>query len=172
MEWKKISERKLWSGYRKIEGWTFNLATGVSREYEINIGGATVCALALTEDGQVILVKEFRPGVGTHLMEMPGGVAENDEDRLAAMARELREETGYAGNLQFVASGPIDAYSTNIRQYFVATECRKVTEPENDPYEPLQTVLMSPGSFRDHLRGAQLTDVAGGYLCLDFLGLL
>jgi len=56
-----------------------------------------VNVIALTPDGQLVLVRQFRFGVDTFSLEIPGGMIDRGEDPVAAAVRELREETGYAG---------------------------------------------------------------------------
>lgn len=56
--------------------------------------------VALTEDGEIVLVEQFRPPVGASVIELPAGLAGDtagtaDEPLLAAAKRELLEETGY-----------------------------------------------------------------------------
>src|SRR5215218_10442004 len=55
-----------------------------------------VNAFALTEDGKVIMVKQYRHGIGEVGIELPGGVVEPGESWQKGMERELMEETGYA----------------------------------------------------------------------------
>ncbi len=55
-----------------------------------------VTALALTEDGKVILERQYRQGLGETHLELPGGcVDDTDANYEEAIARELLEETGY-----------------------------------------------------------------------------
>lgn len=54
------------------------------------------CAVALTPDGRVVMVRQWRHGAQAWSLELPGGVMDaEDADAIAAARRELREETGY-----------------------------------------------------------------------------
>ena len=56
-----------------------------------------VNVIALTPDGRLVLVRQFRYGTDDFSMEIPGGVMDPGEDAVTAGVRELREETGYVG---------------------------------------------------------------------------
>lgn len=53
--------------------------------------------LALTTEGQLVLVRQFRYGIDDFSLEIPGGMIDSGEDPVVAGLRELREETGYTG---------------------------------------------------------------------------
>lgn len=57
-----------------------------------------VNVVALTPDGRLVLVRQFRYGINDFSVEIPGGVIDLGEDPVAAGLRELREETGYVGS--------------------------------------------------------------------------
>jgi ADP-ribose pyrophosphatase len=56
-----------------------------------------VAIVAVDRDETVTLVRQARPAVGTHVLELPAGGIEPGEEPLAAARRELREETGLHG---------------------------------------------------------------------------
>jgi ADP-ribose pyrophosphatase len=148
------------------------LPNGQKKDFEIKKEGEIVCVLPITKNKTVILAKQFRPGPEKVFLELPGGCAETDESPQEAIERELLEETGYAGKVNFLCSIPVGGYSAGRRHVFVATECERTCEQKLDDSEFVEVVEMSLEDFRDHLRAGQLTDVHVGYLGLDYLKLL
>ena len=55
----------------------------------------TVCAVAITEENEVLMVRQYRHPVKETLLEIPGGFIDEGETPEEAMRRELKEETGY-----------------------------------------------------------------------------
>lgn len=52
--------------------------------------------IPVTEDGKVVMVRQYRIGISDHTLEIPGGVSDpGDADGAAAAVREMTEETGY-----------------------------------------------------------------------------
>lgn len=173
-EWEELSREEVFRKYgRGIERVVFRLPEGKETDFYLYARPQSIACVALTEGNEVILVKQFRPGSKRVLLELPGGSAEAGEDLTAAMERELLEETGYRGKVEFVTSVFPDAYSTNRKNAFVAVGCKKISEPKlEDNGEAVAVELMTFDEFREHIRTGQMTDVEISYLCLDHLGLL
>lgn len=55
----------------------------------------SVAIVAIDEDDNVLLVKQFRKPVERDLLEIPAGCIEEGEKPEVAVIREMREETGY-----------------------------------------------------------------------------
>jgi 8-oxo-dGTP pyrophosphatase MutT (NUDIX family) len=70
----------------------------LEREFIVLRAPDWVNVLALTPDGRLVLVRQFRFGGDEFSLEIPGGVIEAGEEPVAAAVRELREETGFAGD--------------------------------------------------------------------------
>ena len=56
-----------------------------------------VLALPVTDDGRLVMVRQYRFGTRDLSTEAPGGIMEAGEDPRVTAARETEEETGFAG---------------------------------------------------------------------------
>lgn len=86
-------------------------------------------------DDDLILVKQYRYAAAKELWEIPAGTLEPDEDPYACAVRELREETGYAGNewTKIISTYMAPGYSNEIIHFFVANGLSEVgTDLEED----------------------------------------
>lgn len=171
-EWKELSRTRVYEHFMKVDEVTYRLPDEKEAIYDIRITRPAVCVLALTPDNKVVLARQFRPGPNEILLEMPGGYIEKGESPIEAGTRELREETGYVGEMQFVTQCFDDSSSTMNRSCVIARNCILKTEQELDGMEFIDVVLMPLPEFRQLLRSGKMTDVEVGYVCLDHLGLL
>ncbi len=107
--------------------------------YVVHLADA-VSVVALTESRELLLVKQFRAGSLSDSLETPGGLLNEGEDPRVAGARELLEETGYAGDparvINTVWSNPsiMDSKITTI----VIENARKVAETAFDDHEEIE----------------------------------
>ena len=106
--------------------------------YVVHLADA-VHVVALTPDDEVLLVRQFRAGSGRDSLEIPGGLVDPGEDPCTAGARELLEETGYAGDppefLGTLWSNP--SLLTSRISTIVIRNVRPVAEPDPDHHEEL-----------------------------------
>ncbi|MBP6866623.1 MAG: NUDIX hydrolase [Candidatus Pacebacteria bacterium] len=172
-EWEELSRETIFEKYRRgIEKVVFRLPDNSERDFYLKKEDSPICVLALTEKNEVILAKQYRPGPKKVLLELPGGGIEKSETPEEAIARELLEETGYAGDIKQVTRAYECGYSPMHRYCFVATDCKKISELNLDDGEFIEVILMPLPQFREHLRSGELTDIEVGYLGLDYLELL
>jgi putative hydrolases of HD superfamily len=171
-DWQITSQRPGSAGFMTVVTRTYDLPNGSTSDWDILENADAAAVLAITRGGDVVLVRQFRPGPGRVLDELPGGLIDSGETPVEAAARELLEETGYRGTIEIVGSCWLMGNSTRRQYVAVARDCERVGQPELDAEELCETVLVSLDDFRRHLRSGQLTDVDLGYLALDHLGLL
>ncbi len=93
------------------------------REIVEHNGGVAIAAL--TSQGEMVLVKQYRKAAEQFVLEVPAGKLERHEtDPLIAAKRELKEETGYdAKNIELLTSFYSSiGYSTELLSLYLATE--------------------------------------------------
>lgn len=85
-----------------------------------------VNVVALTKDGQCVMIRQFRFGVGYTTLEVPGGMVDPGEEPLTAARRELAEETGFSGGRwrYLGAVEPNPAVHDNLCHHFLAEDVR------------------------------------------------
>lgn len=128
-----------------------------------------VNVVAVTDDGQMIMVDQYRHAGAADFLEIPGGSTHGPkEDPRLAGERELLEETGYRAR-EWISCGfhyPNPALQTNRMHTYLAVGCQKVQEPQLDPFEdlsvrllPVQDVLarLHRGEIKHSLIAASLT---------------
>lgn len=134
MKWKRMSETRVSKrgfggialGHQRFK----NPRTGKQREFTFIMKPDGVTVFALTAEGEVILVSQFKQAVDRIVFEAPGGQLEHrGEDVVMAARRELLQETGFIPEA-LVNTGPIDdgfwtspRSSRRTAHTFLATGC-------------------------------------------------
>lgn len=105
-----------------------------------------VNCVATTDTGEVLLVEQYRFGVGALTLEPPGGTVEPAESPIEAAQRELLEETGYGGgDWSYLGSvEPNPALHPHLCHHVRAVGVRQLEEPAPTPGEALRVRLVSP----------------------------
>ncbi len=104
-----------------------------------------VNVVAVTPEQQLVMVEQYRHGSNTVELEIPGGMIDRkDASPVVAGGRELREETGYAGeNARLLGQIlPNPAIMSNTCYTVLVENCRCVHPVEFDHGEDLVTRLV------------------------------
>jgi 8-oxo-dGTP pyrophosphatase MutT (NUDIX family) len=128
---------------------------------------------ALTADERVILVRQYKHGIGHVVLELPAGAIDEGENAKACAERELLEETGYAcpGGLEPVCDFITDPTGSNGRaQFFFGRDAHRVAEQNLEATEQISVELVTLGELRDLVRRGEINvaiHVAAIYTLLD-----
>lgn len=132
--------------------------TGSVRPYVALETPDWVNMVAVTPEGSLVLVRQWRHGTRRFELELPAGMIEPDETPEAAAARELREETGYTAERisRLGEVAPNAAFQTNRCYTVLAEGCRRTAETQFDEGEDIEVVLCTPAELRAQLGGPVL----------------
>jgi len=124
---------------------------------------------AVTDEGRILVLRQYKHGVGRVCLTFPGGYISAGEDAAVAAERELLEETGYRGS-SLTALG---AFVTNANQgcntahLFRVDGCRRECDPDAGDLEEMELVQFRPEELRTPERLAEMGVL--GYVTLVLL---
>ena len=117
---------------------------------------------AQTDDGSVVVERQYKHGVGAVGLTLPAGLLEDDEDPMATAQRELLEETGYAGGhwRSLGSFVPNANYGAGRAHLFAAAGVAKVAEPASGDLEEMEILLQSPDELAAAVRDGQVASLS------------
>ena len=122
-----------------------------------------VNVVATTTDGKIVMVEQYRFGVGELTLEPVGGLVDAGEDSLAAARRELLEESGYGGGewryMGSVQANP--AIHDNRCHHWLAEGVERIADPVPDEGEAIRVHLMTLDEVRDALASGRFAHSLG-----------
>jgi ADP-ribose pyrophosphatase len=134
--------------------------TGRDHEFVVLEAPDWVNVVPLTEEGEVVMVRQFRQGRDEVTLEIPGGMRDpGDADPAAAARRELLEETGlWAEELRPIGSiAPNPAIQNNLCWSFLATRPVPRQAPQLDGAEDLETVRIPLRKIPDLIQSGRIS---------------
>lgn len=128
-----------------------------TREYLVHPGA--VVMMALLDNGNLVLERQYRYPPRQEFIELPAGKIEQGEDILVTAQRELLEETGYVARewMHLTSAFPCIGYSNERLEYFVARGLSQ-RERQLDEGEFLEVFELSLGEAIEWIRLGKITD--------------
>ena len=111
-----------------------------------------VNVVALDADGQSLMIRQYRFGVGYTTLETPGGMVDPGEDSKTAAARELLEETGYVSDKwrYLGAVEPNPAFHNHLCHHWLAEDVYRAQSQDLGEGESIALEFMT----QEQVRGA------------------
>ncbi len=114
-----------------------------------------VTALPVTNDGKIILVKQYRHALEEICIETPGGcVDDTDKNLEEAIARELLEETGFSfSSYEYLGKvSPNPSTNNNLMHMFLAKGGQKMSEQKLDGNEEIEVEFFTVDEVKQLLK--------------------
>lgn len=170
-----IEKKILWCGkFLRCISVTYRDSSGSIRSWEaferVSCDGI-VAIVPVTAEGEVLIIRQFRPAVNGYVIEFPAGLNDKGETLEAAARRELLEETGYsAEELIFLAEGPISSGSSSeILTVYLAKRLEFKGIDQRDETEDIEVLKVPIAELHDRLT---LLNAQGNAVDLKIFGLM
>ena len=170
---KEIDRRKIYEGrLLKLREDTVEFSSGIKSKREIVEHPGAVAVIALTEEKEMVLVRQFRTAVGGVLLEIPAGVPKAGESAEDCARRELEEETGFhAKKVRKIWEGfASPGYSNELIKFCLAEEMTLMSQ-KTDEDEFIEVDLVDIDACVDMLKNGKIKDnkTMIGIMIADFV---
>lgn len=144
---------------------------GVKTVKDLLVHPGAVAVLPILDNNRIILLRQYRPGPGKWIYEVPAGTIEPGESPEETARRELEEETGYtASQWDYVATLLVSpGVSTEKIHLFIARGLQRRHEPRPEKGEYIEVVAMSLDEAKNIVLGSGEIDAKTGFLLLYYL---
>jgi ADP-ribose pyrophosphatase len=151
--------RNPWCAFRVDE---VALPSGATIEYGVLEGAGFASVVPVTDDGKVVLVRQWRQPLNSFTLELPSGGVDEDEDAREAAERELFEETGFrAEGLEPLVSVHTSTGRTNeVCHLFRCRAVRDTKGPRPEPTEFIRVVELPLEKALEKISDGGITDAA------------
>ena len=127
------------------------------REIIEHSGGVAVAAV--TEDNQMLMVRQYRKSAEQDVLEVPAGKRETDEDPMFTAMRELKEETGYSAKKfkHLTSFYPTIGYSEEVIHIYMATGLT-AGETQFDEHEAIDIEQYPVAELKEMVMDGEIID--------------
>ncbi len=174
--WERLSsETLLETPYFTLRTDRLRLPDGVIKDsYYVIERQDAVFIFPLTKEGEVVLVRQYRPPIGQMELCLPAGLIEEGEKPVEAARRELLEETGHGGGewTEAITLSSSPGLKNNWAHILLAEGVEEVAPLDPDEFERLEVVKVPIEKLGDLVYSGGIVSssgVAGIMVCLEIL---
>lgn len=162
MEWKTLQSQYLYEGRMKLRSDMVELPNKKRWNYVYLEQKPAVGIIPITNDGKLVMVRQYRYALRRFTWETPAGGMEEGEDPRECAIREIEEETGYrAGRLTRLISFNNASGSTTLFMHLFLAEDLVQTQQRLDESEFIRVGIFDLAEVVDKLESGELqTDAA------------
>jgi ADP-ribose pyrophosphatase len=167
---KPLTEDVMWTGrIFNVNRLRVELPDGRQALRDVVRHPGAVAVVALTDDGRICLVRQYRTSLARVTVEIPAGKLDPGEDPLACARRELKEETGMeASQMAFLTTiATSDGFTDELIHIYMATGLQFVNSaPDDDEFINVDLVPLS--ELIDAVLDGRIEDcktVTGALIC-------
>ena len=165
MEMKILDRETIASGgWISLQKVTYLGHDGKTRTWEcaarVHSQGAVMMIPVTKPGGKLILIRQFRPPTGRLVYEFPAGLINPGEDPVETAIRELKEETGYVGTVDYCSpkvftSPGLSSEFVHLVRMSVDLDAQKDLATHFDESEYIETFLVGQDELADFIRKAE-----------------
>ncbi len=143
-------------------------------DYFVREGRAYCVIFAVTPEKSIVLVRQFRYGIGRVVLELPSGIIDENENPPECALRELVEETGYVGqHIEHLTTLFVDPSNANTTMHlYLVRDARPSAPQQLDATEEIAVEVATRKQLLDFVRDGTIEgvgQVASVHFALDYL---
>ncbi len=162
--WEVLDRKMLLSVHPWFEVWREQVRLPDGRvipDYYKLVAPDTTVVVAMTPEEKVVVLRQYKHGVGATVWSLPAGFCDNGESPLDCARRELLEETGYRAGRWVSLGGYVrDGNRGGGSVYaFLALDAQKVAEPNGCDLEQSEVHYLKMAKLLSLIRNQQVESV-------------
>lgn len=159
-KWKKLSTiTKFVNSWWSYKVDKYLLPSGAEGEYHYAFTNGSAFIVPVNDDGKLIMVRQYRYLNDRFSLEFPGGGVKKENNHEAEAEKELVEETGFNGDLQYAGEfNPFNGVTNEICKVYIARNLKPSKEFRKDDSEEFEILTFSYKEIEEMINSNEIYD--------------